>query len=76
MKQILFISHAASESANQYKQICLDVFPWIEKEEFLGLLSTAAENKKKAARDRFKKMIEDRKKLKEEIKIETEAVNV
>ncbi len=75
MKQILFISHAASESANQYKRICLDVFPWLEKNEFLVALSTAAENKKRAARDKFKKMIEERKKLKEAIKIETEAVH-
>ena len=61
-KQVLYISHAASESSWQYKQICLELFPWLEKESFLSALTEAAESKKRAARERFKVIIEERRK--------------
>jgi chromosome partitioning protein len=63
LKHILFISHAASESAQQYKNLCLDIFPWLEKEPFMQSLRNAAEEKKQTLRANFKKMVEERRKL-------------
>jgi cellulose biosynthesis protein BcsQ len=63
LKQILFISHAASEAAHQFKNLCLDIFPWIEKDSFMQVLTNAAEEKKRGIREKFKKMVEERRKL-------------
>jgi hypothetical protein len=63
LKHILFISHAASESAQQYKNLCLDIFPWLEKEPFMQSLRNAAEEKKQTLRDNFIKMVEERRRL-------------
>jgi len=61
LRQNLFVSHAASESAAQFKRLCTDVFPWMDKNEFLGTLNQVAEEKKKAIRERFKQMVEMKK---------------
>jgi chromosome partitioning protein len=61
MKQNLFISHAASESSMQYKKLCLDIFNWLDRDQFLKALENAAEQKKRAAQERFKTMIQERK---------------
>jgi len=63
LRQNLFISHASSESATQFKTLCTDVFPWMNKDDFLKTLDQAAEEKKKAIRERFKQMVEARKNL-------------
>jgi chromosome partitioning protein len=62
LKQTLFISHAASEGAAQFKNLCLDVFPWLEKDAFLRTLDNLVEQKKRKIRDNFKKMVEERRK--------------
>lgn len=62
LKQVLYISHASSESAQAFKKLCIDIFPWIEKEEFNKELSNAAEAKKKSIREMFKKMVKERSK--------------
>lgn len=62
LRQNLFISHAASESATQFKKLCADVFPWMDEKDFLGALNQAAEEKKRAIREKFKLMVETRKK--------------
>jgi cellulose biosynthesis protein BcsQ len=64
-KQILFISHAASESADQFKKLCTDIFPWIDQGKFYSELDGAAQSKKQAIRDKFKKMIEEKRKIRE-----------
>lgn len=61
-RQILFISHAASECADQFKRLCMDIFPWLEKQIFYKTIQDIVENKKKTNRDKFKKMIEERQK--------------
>lgn len=55
-KKILYISHAASETAQQHKQMCLDVFPWLEKDSFFMSMDDAAEKKKVEVRQKFKDM--------------------
>jgi chromosome partitioning protein len=62
-RQNLFISHASSESAAQFKMLCTDVFPWMNKDDFLKTLDQAAEEKKRAIREKFKQMVEARKNL-------------
>jgi cellulose biosynthesis protein BcsQ len=64
-KQILFISHAASESTGQFKKLCTDIFPWLDQSKFYSELDGAAESKKQAIRDKFRKMIEERRKIRE-----------
>jgi chromosome partitioning protein len=59
-KKVLYISHAASETAQQHKQMCLDVFPWLEKDEFYNQINVAAEKKKADIRERFKELVKIR----------------
>jgi hypothetical protein len=61
LRQNLYISHAASESAAQFKKLCTDVFPWVDKNDFLGTLSQVAEEKKRSIREKFRQMVEMRK---------------
>lgn len=65
-KKVLYISHAATETAQQHKQMCLDIFPWLEKDQFLSSIDNVVEKKKSTTRENFKKMVqkrmEDRKK--------------
>ncbi|GBU21212.1 hypothetical protein R80B4_01101 [Fibrobacteres bacterium R8-0-B4] len=63
LQQNLFISHASSESAAQFKALCTDVFPWMNKDDFLKTLDQAAVEKKMAIRERFKQMVEAKKNL-------------
>jgi chromosome partitioning protein len=60
LKQILLISHAASESALQFKKLCLDVFPWLEENQFSKSLNDVAEAKKKKNRDNFMNIVKER----------------
>ena len=62
LKQILFTSHAASDAAHQFKKLCLDIFPWLEGDEFMEILTKVADDRKKVIREKFKKMIENRRK--------------
>lgn len=64
-KQILLISHAASESATQFKKLCTDIFPWLDENTFYSELNGIAQSKKQAIRDKFKKMIEEKRKMRE-----------
>jgi len=57
LRQTLFISHAASESAMQMRKLCLTVFPWIDAGAFSEAIESAALKKKQAIRDKFKKMV-------------------
>jgi chromosome partitioning protein len=75
-KQILLISHAASESASQFKKLCLDVFPWLEENQFSKSLNDVAEAKKKQIRANFMKMVEERRKKVTIVEKELEVANV
>ncbi|MDR2727991.1 MAG: ParA family protein [Chitinispirillales bacterium] len=59
-RQNLFISHASSESAAQFKTLCLEIFPWIDKEKFFGALDQAAQNKRTANQTRFAELVRKR----------------
>lgn len=56
-KKVLYISHAASETAQQHKQMCLDVFPWLEKNQFFMSIDQMAEKRKVEIRQKFKDMV-------------------
>jgi cellulose biosynthesis protein BcsQ len=58
--QNLFISHASSESASQFKRLCLDIFPWLDKNEFFDALGQAAMAKRKANQEKFAEMVKQR----------------
>lgn len=59
-KKVLYVSHAASETSHQHKQMCLDVFPWLEKDLFLSAIDSIVEKKKSGIRDNFKAMVRKR----------------
>jgi len=73
-KQNLFISHAASDASLQFKKLCLDIFPWLDKEDFMSSMSNAAEGRKKLIREKFKKMVQKRRE--ERINSETQVKEV
>jgi len=56
-RKVLYISHAASETALQHKQMCIDVFPWLNKDSFFTSMDEIAEQKKIAIRQKFKDMV-------------------
>lgn len=56
-KKVLYISHAASETAQQHKQMCTDIFPWLNKDSFFMSIDDLAEKKKIAIRQQFKDMV-------------------
>lgn len=60
LKHNLFISHASSEGAQQFKNLCIDIFPWLEKEDFFKKMNSVAEERKREIRENFKKMVEKR----------------
>ena len=59
-KKVLYISHAASETAQQHKQVCLDIFPWLEKETFYKDIENIVIQKKVAIQEKFKEMVKVR----------------
>ena len=56
-KKVLYISYAASETTLQHKQMCLDIFSWLEKDLFFRSMDAIALQKKIAIREKFKEMV-------------------
>jgi len=56
-KHNLFVSHASSDVTQQLIELCLQVFPWIDKDEFRKSIKGYAETLRQERLDRFKEMI-------------------